>query len=76
MGDAKREEGRRRREEGVYLGGGSYQSSPIDPRQNIVYQRRVRLDCVGYQLAVLGVEGEGSAAGFAGFDGAGEEVEG
>ncbi len=58
------------------LGRCNNEGIPIDARQDIEYQLGIRLDGVGFEFAVSGVEGEGGGAGFAGFDGAGEEVEG
>jgi hypothetical protein len=51
-------------------------SSAAQSRRGIDEQSGVQLDGVLYELGVLGVQWVGLAGGFAGFYGAGEEIEG
>lgn len=51
------------------------QRVPVNARQDIKQQLRIRLERVRHKLAVLGVQREGRRCGFARLDGAGQEVE-
>lgn len=48
---------------------------PHQPRQNILQEVEVEVCLDDFELGVARVEGEGGSFCFAGFDGAGEEVE-
>lgn len=49
---------------------------PIQSRQHVRQQFRVRRQVLGDELGVLGMQREGGRGGLAGLDGAGEEVQG
>lgn len=59
---------------GGYLCGGGAECRPVQPREDVGEQVRVGVDLVLGELGVFGVQGKGEGGGFAGFDGAGEEV--
>jgi hypothetical protein len=63
--------GKGERQEGTCLRSSNNQRIPIDPRQNVIDQLRVRCDGIGDELAFFGVEGEAGGGGLAGFYGAG-----
>jgi hypothetical protein len=65
-----------RRTGGSYLRRSNNERIPIHPRQHIKQQLLVRRDGVGYQFAVLWVQGEGGGGRLAGLYGASKEVEG
>ena len=53
-----------------------FYSFPIQPRKHIFDEERVQIDFYLFEFGFFGVEREGRRRGFAGFAGAGEEVEG
>jgi len=59
-----------------YLGGGGADGVPVQTRQDVVEEEGVVVDFGLLELGVFEVEGEGEGGGFAGFYGAGEEVDG
>ena len=65
-----------REERGAYLVTDSLQRWPVQSRQKVDKQLRIDLEVILDELAFFWVERKGGGGGFAGFDGAGEEVEG
>lgn len=49
---------------------------PHQSRQYVLQEGQVEVCFLDFELGVARVQGEGERVGFAGFDGAGEEVEG
>lgn len=62
--------------EQTHLGGGGFESLPVDAREDVGEEGGVVGEGLVLEFGVAEVEGEGEGGGFAGFDGAGEEVGG
>lgn len=60
----------------AYLCSGGFEPLPVYARQDVGDEGGVEVDFLLLELGVAEVEGEGLRRGFAGFDGAGEEVDG
>ena len=70
------EEEEEEEETGKYLGSSAFQGFPVYAREDVAYECGVVLDVLLLELGVAEMEREGEGGGFAGFDGAGEEVDG
>lgn len=61
---------------GLYFFRNGFKSFPVDPGEQILDEQGVDLGFDLFELGFSWVQGEGGRVGFAGFAGAGEEVEG